>query len=92
MRNILLSLTTMTLMLAGAPAAAQQAPQSGAKAQVTASARIISGESIRFGASTQRVAAKQRLNGKGGHVFSLARTRGEVALDGQSHVSVTEFH
>ncbi|MEP2101032.1 MAG: hypothetical protein ABJP02_18805 [Parasphingorhabdus sp.] len=95
MRNSLLPLTMMALMLASAPATAQQVSQSGqsdARAQATASARIISGESIRFGASTRQVAAKQEINRKSDHIFPLARTRGRVVVDGQPQISVTEFH
>ncbi|QTD54805.1 hypothetical protein [Parasphingorhabdus cellanae] len=92
MRNRFPVLTMLAFMLASTPATAQQASQSGARTQVTASARIIGGESIRFGATVPKGPAKQGLNGKNSQIFPLARTRGEILLKGGPHVLVTEFH
>ncbi len=93
------SLFPLTLLaatiLAVTPAVAERAipagssVQSGSRVQVTASARIVSGEAIYFGSEEQRDAAKPRLKN---HVAPMAWTRGEITLDDQQRVGLTEFH
>ncbi|WP_337658780.1 hypothetical protein [Sphingorhabdus sp. Alg231-15] len=82
-------------MMAATPAVAKPATlagssvQSGSRVQVTVSARIVSGEVIYFGSAEQRDAAKPRSKN---HVAPMVRTRGQITLDDQQRVGLTEFH
>ncbi|WP_343758921.1 hypothetical protein [Parasphingorhabdus litoris] len=92
MRKHLLSLMALALSLTSVPAAAQNPSQSGARAQATASARIINGEAVRFDDMLRPIILKQDSNEQNRHIFRLMRTRGEVARQGRPLVLVTEFH
>jgi hypothetical protein len=92
MRSLTFLLMPVTMMLLCTSVAAQTAPYSGARSQATASACIISAETVRFGDLSQQKVARQASDGKGRHVFPLARTLGAVSRGDQPHVIVTEFH
>ena len=94
MNNPVLPLALIaSIMIASAPAAAEQAPQTGVRAsvriQATVSARITNGEVLRFGAGAWRDAANQPTSGQHG---ILDRTHGEIIVDGQPNIILTEFH
>lgn len=94
MNNPVLPLALIaSILIASAPAAAEQGPQTGVRAsvriQATVSARIINGEVLRFGAGAWRDAANQPTSGQ--HSI-LDRTHGEIIVDGQPNIILTEFH
>jgi len=87
MSNVRLPLALLaSLLITSAPVAAQQ---SGARAQVTVSAHIISGESLHVA-----TAAKPDSGTQPSHrdKSPLVRTHGEITLAGQPDIMLTEFH
>ena len=75
-----------SLLIASTPVAAQQ---SGARVEVTVSAHIIGGESLRFGVTAKRDPKTQPSRRQ---ASSLVRTHGEITPDGQPNIILTEFH
>lgn len=90
MNRILVPLALMaSIMIAGSPAAAEQVPRSSVRTQVTVSARIVSGEVLSFGANSRHDAANQASSERNG---AMTRTHGEITLNGQPQIALTEFH
>ncbi|MEH6758038.1 MAG: hypothetical protein V7676_11035 [Parasphingorhabdus sp.] len=87
MKNQLLSFAFGTaILISSAPAAADQGQQIATRTQVTVSARIISGEILRFGAEARSEDTYLPSHSR------LERTQGQIIVDGQANIAVTEFH
>jgi len=89
MRNIQLSLIPIGfLLIIAMPAAAEPSRQSELRAPATASAQIVSGESVRFGPAAATRSANRGHRGP----VPTTRTRGKVLVAGNQHIMLTEFH